>query len=86
MINITKKVHYKYYNKQKNGSLDDLFTSELFTMDFLIDYLIHREETFIIDLSQIYYMKNSEIIVIIIYLNYSLLHLVKNIILQYSLL
>ena len=46
---LTKKVHYKYYNKQKNGSLYDLFTSELFTMDFLIDYLIHREETFIID-------------------------------------
>ena len=46
---LTKKVYYKYNKKQKNGSLYDLFTSELFTMDFLIDYLIHREETFIID-------------------------------------
>ena len=46
---LTKKVIYKYNSKQKNGSLYDLFTSELFTMDFLIDYLIHREEIFIID-------------------------------------
>ena len=46
---LTKKVLYKYNSKQKNGSLYNLFTSELFTMDFLIDYLIHREETFIID-------------------------------------
>ena len=46
---LTKKIHYKYKKKQKNGSLYELFTSELFTMDFLIDYLIHREETFIID-------------------------------------
>ena len=46
---LTKKLKYKYNSKQKNGSLYDLFTSELFTMDFLIDYLIHKEETFIID-------------------------------------
>ena len=46
---LTKKVLYKYNSKQKNGSLYNLFTSELFTMDFLIDYLIHREETFITD-------------------------------------
>ena len=46
---LTKKVYYKYNKKHKNGSLYDLFTSELFTMDFVIDYLIHREETFIID-------------------------------------
>ena len=46
---LTKKVHYKYNLKQKNGSLYDLFTSEYFTMDFLIDYLIHKEDIFIVD-------------------------------------
>ena len=46
---LTKKMKYKYCSKQKNGSLYELFTSEYFTMDFLIDYLIHREEMFIID-------------------------------------
>ena len=46
---LTKKINYKYCSKQKNGSLYELFTSEYFTMDFLIDYLIHREEIFIID-------------------------------------
>ena len=46
---LTKKVHYKYKTKQKNGSLYDLFTSEYFTIDFLIDYLIHKEDIFIID-------------------------------------
>ena len=46
---LTKKMKYKYTSKQKNGSLYDLFTSEYFTMDFLIDYLIHREEIFIIN-------------------------------------
>ena len=49
IILLTQKVIYKYNSKQKNGSLYDLFTSEYFTMDFLIDYLIHREEKFIID-------------------------------------
>ena len=46
---LTKKMHYKYNSKQRNGSLYELFTSEYFTMDFLIDYLIHKEDTFIID-------------------------------------
>jgi hypothetical protein len=46
---LSKKIKYKYNQKQKNGSLYELFTSELFTMDFLIDYLIHKEEIFIID-------------------------------------
>ena len=46
---LTQRINYKYNSKQKNGSLYDLFTSEYFTMDFLIDYLIHREEIFIID-------------------------------------
>ena len=46
---LTKKIHYKYNSKQRNGSLYELFTSEYFTMDFLIDYLIHKEDTFIID-------------------------------------
>ena len=46
---LTKKMEYKYDSKQKNGSLYELFTSEYFTMDFLIDYLIHKEDIFIID-------------------------------------
>ena len=46
---LSKKIKYKFNQKQKNGSLYELFTSELFTMDFLIDYLIHKEEIFIID-------------------------------------
>jgi hypothetical protein len=40
---------YKYNSKQRNGSLYELFTSEYFTMDFIIDYLIHKEDIFIID-------------------------------------
>ena len=35
--------------KKKNGSLYELFTSEYFTIDLLLDYLIHKEEIFIID-------------------------------------
>ena len=46
---LTKKADYKYKAKQKNGSLYELFTSEYFTMDFLLDYLIHKEDIYIID-------------------------------------
>jgi hypothetical protein len=46
---LTKKMQYKYNSKQRNGSLYELFTSEYFTMDFIIDYLIHKEDIFIID-------------------------------------
>ena len=46
---LTKNVHYKYKSKKKNGSLYELFTSEYFTIDHLIYYLIYKEEIFIID-------------------------------------
>ena len=46
---LTKKMQYKYNSKQRNGSLYELFTSEYFTMDFIIDYLIHKEDIFIVD-------------------------------------
>ena len=46
---LTKNAHYKYKSKKKNGSLYELFTSEYFTIDHLIYYLIYKEEIFIID-------------------------------------
>ena len=46
---LTKKMQYKYNSKKRNGSLYELFTSEYFTMDFIIDYLIHKEDIYIID-------------------------------------
>ena len=49
LVLLTKKIDYKYKSKQKKGSLYELFTSEYFTMDFLLDYLIHKEDIYIID-------------------------------------
>ena len=47
---LTSKIRYKHeYSKQKNGSLYELFTSEYFTIEFLIDYLIHKEDIYIVD-------------------------------------
>ena len=46
---LIKNAHYKYNSKKKNGSLYDLFTSEYFTIDHSLYYLINKEEIFIID-------------------------------------
>ena len=46
---LNKKMQFKYNSKKRNGSLYELFTSEYFTMDFIIDYLIHKEDIYIID-------------------------------------
>ena len=49
--NISKpeKPDYKFYLKKYNRSLYDLFCSELFTIELLLDYLIHKEDPNIID-------------------------------------
>ena len=49
--NISKpeKPDYKFYLKKYNRSLYDLFCSELFTIELLLDYLIHKEDKNIID-------------------------------------
>ena len=46
---LIKNAYYKYNSKRKNGSLYELFTSEYFTLDYLMNYLIHKEDIFIID-------------------------------------
>ena len=40
---------YKSYLKKNDKSLYDLFSSELFTIELLLDYLIHREDRNIIE-------------------------------------
>ena len=40
---------YKSFLKKNNRSLYELFTSELFTIELLLDYLIHKEDKNIID-------------------------------------
>ena len=49
--NISKeeKLDYKLFLKKYNRSLYDLFCSELFTIELLLDYLIHKEDQNIID-------------------------------------
>ena len=40
---------YKSYLKKNDRSLYELFSSELFTIELLLDYLIHKEDHNIID-------------------------------------
>ena len=44
-----EKDDYKSYLKKNDRSLYELFSSELFTIELLIDYLIHKEDPNIID-------------------------------------
>ena len=44
-----EKIDYKSFIKKNNRSLYELFTSELFTIELLLDYLIHKEDKNIID-------------------------------------
>ena len=44
-----EKIDYKSFLKKNNRSLYELFTSELFTIELLLDYLIHKEDKNIID-------------------------------------
>ena len=44
-----EKIDYKSFLKKNNRSLYELFTSELFTIELLFDYLIHKEDKNIID-------------------------------------
>ena len=48
-ISKAEKTDYKFYLKKYNRSLYDLFCSELFTIELLLDYLIHKEDPNIID-------------------------------------
>ena len=44
-----EKIDYKSFLKKNNRSLYELFSSELFTIELLLDYLIHKEDKNIID-------------------------------------
>ena len=44
-----EKSDYKLFLKKYNRSLYDLFCSELFTIELLVDYLIHKDDPNIID-------------------------------------
>lgn len=46
---LANSITYKYNKKPKTCSLYQLFTSELFTMEFILEYLIQKEDEYLID-------------------------------------
>ena len=46
---LSNLITYKYMKKPKKCSLYQLFASDLFTMEFILEYLLQKEGIYIID-------------------------------------